>query len=311
MLGPMADPPPTGLVHRARHSVGYRGGEALERADRAGRRATASLRLRPNFLVIGAQKAGTSSLHEYLVDHPAVLSARVKEVQYFTKYYGRGEGWYRAQFPLALRGSRVRRRLGVPPAVGEATAACLFDPRAPERARAFDPELKLIAILRDPVERAHSHFQMELRWGRETGTFEEALAAEEAELPGVLELIREDPLSEPPDGFARSYVARGLYADQLERWLAHFERDQLLVLMSDELHGDPVGTMTEVTRFLGLPDWEARAYPLRGVQEYASMAPETRARLRSRFEPHDRRLAELLGRDLPWANATSGATAAR
>jgi Sulfotransferase domain len=300
MLEPMAAEPPSGFIDRTRRAVSYRGGRALERVDRIARRVTASARLRPNYLVIGAQKAGTSSLHDYLYRHPAVLTARVKEVQYFTKYHARGEGWYRAQFPLAARGRAVCQRVGVTPAVGEATAACLFDPRSPERVFSFDSSMKLIVLLRDPVERAYSHFQMELRWGRETGTFEEALAREEAELPEVLEKIRKDPVSEPRDGLARSYVARGLYAEQLERWLQFFEREQLLVLMSDDLRRDPAKTMSRVTDFVGIPRQRTMQYARRGVQQYAAMAPETRERLVRTFAPHDRRLAELLGEEPSW-----------
>jgi hypothetical protein len=165
--------------------------------------------------------------------------------------------------------------------------------------------MKLVTVLRDPIERAYSHFQMELRWGRETGTFEDALAREEVELPRDLALIREDQTSEPPSGFARSYVGRGLYADQLERWLAYFDPPQLLVVMSDDLADAPAETMTRVAAFLGIPAPRAAQYPRRGVQEYAAMAPETRDRLTHLFAPHDRRLAELLGRELPWMPGTA------
>jgi Sulfotransferase domain len=305
MLESMAAEPPSGFVERVRRGVSYRGGKALERADRAVRRATSSARVRPTYLVIGAQKAGTSSLHHYLSQNPAVLTARVKEVQYFTKYYARGEGWYRAQFPLVTYERAVRRRVGVSPAVGEATAACLFDPRSPERVHAFDSRMRLIALLRDPIERAYSHFQMELRWGRETGTFEEALDHEEAELPGVLERLRTNPSLGPSSGLGRSYVARGLYADQLERWLRLFDADQLLILMSNDLDDDPAETLSRVAGFLDVPEWHAPEYPRRGVQEYAAMAPETRERLARKFAAHDRRLVELLGRELPWSRATT------
>ena len=283
MLARMAAEPPSRFVERVRRGVSYRGGKALERADRAMRRATTSARVRPTYLVIGAQKAGTSSLHHYLSQNPAVLTARVKEVQYFTKYYARGEGWYRAQFPLVTHERAVRRRLGVSPAVGEATAACLFDPRSPERVHAFDPEMKLIAVLRDPIERAYSHFQMELRWGRETGTFEEALNREKTELPGVLERLHTNPNVGVSSGLGRTYVARGLYADQLERWLQLFDREQLLILMSDDLDNDPAGTLSRVAGFLGVPELHAAEYPRRGVQEYVAMAPETRERLARTF----------------------------
>ncbi len=303
----MAEQPPIGLVARARRGLAYRRRKALEQPRRMARRTTSMLRLRPTFLVIGAQKAGTTSLHEYLVEHPAVLCAATKEVQYFNQLYDGREGWYRSQFPLAARSWAVRRRLGVRPAIGEATAAYIFHPRVPERVHAFDPRMKLIAVLRDPVDRAYSHYQMELRWGRESGSFEEALAREEAELPPELELIRRDPTYVSPNGLARSYVARGCYAEQIERWLRFFPREQLLVLTSEELLGDPAEVMSRIAGFLGIPEWRAESYPLRGVREYPPIPPTTRERLAHTFEPHNRRLEELLGREVPWTRPATGA----
>jgi hypothetical protein len=170
--------------------------------------------------------------------------------------------------------------------------------------------MRLIAVLRDPVERAYSAYQMELRWGRETGSFEEALAREAAELPALLEQMRLDP-EHTPHGLGCSYVTRGLYADQLERWLQHFDRAQLLILTSDELAADPGATMAAVTAFLGIPGHEAARYERRGVQEYAPMHPATRDHLERTFAEPNRRLAELLGRDLPWSADVPRASSAR
>jgi len=283
---------------RARDATAWR----LRRLDERTRLATASRRLRPNYLLIGAQKAGTTSLHGYLRASPAVLTASIKEVQYFSKYYARGEDWYLAYFPLAARSRVARLRTGIVPAVGEASATYLFDPRAPERVRRFDPAMKLIVALRDPVDRAYSHYQMEHRWGRETLPFEEALAREEAELPHELERVLAEPESE--SGLECSYVARGRYAEQLDRWLEHFPREQLLVVTSDELLAEPRAVMTHVAAFLGLPEWHASSYPLRGVREYSTLPDETRERLARVFEPHNRRLEELLGRELAWTRPT-------
>jgi hypothetical protein len=272
------------------------------------RRATAPLRLRPNYLLIGAQRSGTTSLHDYLAQHPAVLPAKVKEVHYFHRYYEKGERWYRARFPIVARRRLVRRRTGVDPAVGEATPDYLFDPRAPARVHSFDPGMKLIVVLRDPVERAHSHWRMEQRHGRETLPFEDALDREERELDGELALLLEtEGYREAP--FCRSYVARGRYAEQLERWLELFPRDQLLVLTTDELEADPAAAVSRVSRFLGIPDWRSDSYRVRGAQGEADMAPHVRERLARTFAPHNRRLESLLGRELPWSRPPDPATA--
>ena len=96
-------------------------------------------------------------------------------------------------------------------------------------------------------------------------------------------------------------MAHGRYAEQLERWLRFFPREQLLILTSDDLLGDPAETMTAVAAFLCIPTWQAETYPLRPLNEYEPMAPETRDLLARSFEPNNRQLEELLGRKLPWA----------
>jgi len=204
----VAEPRSSALVEQVWRSVTWRLGRAVAPFAPAARRATARARLRPNFLVIGAQKGGTTALYRYLREHPAVLCATPKEVHYFNVEYQRSPGWYLAHFPLTTRGAAVRRRLGVRPAVGEVTPAYLFHPRVPERVHAFDPGLKLVAVLRDPVERAYSQYQMQLRGGTETRSFEYALEREVEEWPRELERLLADPTYVSPSGLQRSYVAR-------------------------------------------------------------------------------------------------------
>jgi hypothetical protein len=299
----------TDSARRVRRAAGYRLERVTSRARWLGRRATAGIRVPPSYLLIGAQKAGTTSLHRYLAEHPAVLPAAVKEVRYFNRFYERGEAWYLAHFPLAAHAAAVKRRIGTAPAVGEASAVYLFDPRVPERVHAFDPQIRLIAVLRDPVERAYSHYQMEVRWGRETLPLEAALEREEAELPGLLEHAVRNPLDTSDGGFPRSYLGRSRYAEQLERWLRFFSREQLLVLTSDELLAHPAMVMGRIAVFLGIPDHRAESYPLQGVREYASLPDDARDRLAHLFEPENRKLEDLLGRELPWGSARSTARA--
>jgi hypothetical protein len=295
----------SGLAARARRAAAYRLEKATARGRWLSRRATTRARLHPNFLVLGAQKAGTTSLHRYLSEHPAVLQASVKEVRYFNRFYANGEAWYLAHFPLALRGAAVRRRIGVRPAVGESSAVYLFDPRVPARVHAFDPAMRLVVLLRDPVERAYSHYQMEVRWGRETLPFDEALDREEAELPVLLGRAVADPLDTSDGGFPRSYLGRGRYAEQLERWLALFPREQLLVETSDDLLESPRDVMQRVAAHLDIPAHDAPSYPLEGVRPYPPLDDALRDRLASAFVSDNRRLEELLGRELGWSGAPS------
>jgi hypothetical protein len=276
------------LAGRVRRALDWRTRPARWRL----RVATAGLRARPTFLVIGAQKAGTTSLHSYLARHPDVLTAAKKEVEYFSRHYAQGEKWFLAHFPLRLwRGRR---------AVGEASATTLFHPLAHRWVHAFDPQMKLIVVVRDPVDRAYSHYQMEFRWGREKLSFEEALEREARELGPELERIAADPLTTSPLLLTCSYVARGRYMEQIERWLEVFPREQLFVVTSEELLADPAGVVARISAFLGIRAWRDESYPLRGVREYAPIDPVTRERLAREFEEDNRRLAVFLGRELDW-----------
>ena len=249
----------------------------------------------PDFLIIGGMKCGTTSLYAWLAEHPSVRRTR-KEIRYFSQRtrYAYGENWYRAHFPEHEPG-----RTWI---TGEGSPAYLFVPDAPERAAKLVPHAKLIALLRDPVERARSHWSHQFRRGIESedldSTMRRALRCETAggrspNLDGT-----------PPDPRDRqdSHLARGRYAEQLERWLTYYDRDSLLVLDSAELFERPVPTLNRVLDFLGLPPYpKLPELTVHGSRtDSATMRPETRELLRDYFEPFNRQLYRLLRRDLGW-----------
>jgi hypothetical protein len=253
-------------------------------------RATAPLRALPDFLVLGAQKAGTTALYTYLRRHPQIGGPVFKEVSFFDRHYVNGERWYRAHMPL--------RRSGL---VGEASPGYLFHPLAPERVAQMLPRSRLIALLRNPADRAFSHYQHEVAFGREDLSFEEALACEDERMEGELERMLREPAYFSYPWWNYTYLARGRYADQLERWYDAFPRDQLLVLFTDDLAADTAATYGRVLDFLGVEQHELESYPRIFEREYGDMDTRTRARLQEHFAEPNRRLAELLGRELPWA----------
>ncbi len=254
-------------------------------------RATARWRPLPDFLVIGAQKAGTTALYAYLRWHPGITGPSWKEVSFFDRHWWRGEAWYRGQFPL-----RSGQRL-----VGEASPSYLFHPLAPERVRSLVPDAKLIALVRDPVDRAYSHYQHEVALGREPLSFEDALAAEEERTRGEVERLVADPRAFSHAWWDHTYAARGRYADQLESWLEVFPREQLLVVPSEDLGERPAETYAAVLAFLGAESHALPDYPRVFEREYQPMRPETRAALAATFAEPNRRLEQLLGRSLGWS----------
>jgi hypothetical protein len=257
------------------------------------RRLLSSRRALPDFIIIGAQKSGTSSLYAQLAAHPHVLGASWKEVHFFDNHFSRGASWYRLHFPC------IRQLEHQPSCTGEATPGYLFHPRAAERIAEVVPDAKLIALLRNPVDRAISNYWHEVERGREHLPLEEALAAEG-------ERLRADEAGEDDDlafGYHHrhyAYTRRGLYAEQLKRYDRYFEGDQLLVLKSEDFFSDVQATFDRVARHLGLaPHALPRAEP-RNTGSYPEAPPAVRQRLEAFFRPHNRALYDFVGVSEPW-----------
>lgn len=253
-------------------------------------RVSARIRPLPDFLIVGAQRAGTTALYEYLRRHPAITGPAWKEVNFFDVHYRRGEAWYRGHFPI---GSRTRL-------VGEASPSYLFHPLTPARVAALLPDVRLIALLRDPVDRAHSHYHHERELGREPLSFEDALEREEERMRGELERMLADSAYFSHAWWNHTYLSRGRYAEQLERWLAVFPREQVLVLSSEQLFDRPGEAYTRILEFLGATPHDLGSYPHVFGRDYSEMRPETRRRLAHYYEESNRKLSELLGQELGW-----------
>jgi hypothetical protein len=234
----------------------------------------------PDFVVIGAQRSGTTYLYEQLIAHPQVEPPLRKEVQFLTLHWRRGTRWYRSHFP-------PRHHAGQ--RTCEASPYYLFHPDAPRRAALALPNTRFVAILREPSARALSHHRHNRANGIEPLGFEEALAAEP------------ERLATDPDGRHHrlySYVARGLYAEQIRRWRAAVG-DRLLVILSDDLFRNPLSTLDQVQAFVGLDRWPPERSDIRAHRSLApTVAPTTRRRLQETFAAPNRELALVLGRDL-------------
>ena len=261
------------------------------------RLATAPVRTLPDFIIIGAQKCGTTFLYQLLVQHPHVKPAFAKEVHYFDLNFRKGDNWYRSYFPLQMRSSRKY-------ITGEASPYYLFHPHAPRRAWAVVPDAKLIVLLRNPVDRAYSHYQHQVkrvkREARETLTFEEAIEAEERILSGEVSKMLQNEDYKSFSHRSRSYLSRGIYIDQLLLWSSFFRREQMLVLKSEDLFNDTTNALERVLDLLEIPRWAPETYSIPNKREYAGVSPLMRQRLNEYYKPHNQRLYEYLGVDLGW-----------
>ena len=244
----------------------------------------------PDFLIIGATKCGTTSLYEYMCEHPQVLPAIWKEIEYF-RFPERGVEWYLSHFPRVPDGGT--RYLS-----GEASTCYMSIFDAKTAVRAQFPNTKLIALVRDPVGKAISHFHHDVKIGCEHRSYEQALTRELDVLEGIKQPLHD---SEYYWKTERGYVWLGMYVYFLENWLTAFPREQLLVIPSEDLYGKPAETLTKVFQFLGLPDHRLAKYDVHLQGNYEKKADDPmRERLKRFFAPHNERLEQLLGRQLDW-----------
>ena len=249
----------------------------------------------PDFVIIGTQRGGTTSLHAYLSAHPQVITPATKELHFLTDRSERGLAWYLGQFPREL-----------PPGVvtGEATPYALFHPLAPRRLLEIAPAAKSIVLLRNPVDRAYSHFLLERSRGEETLDFAAALDAELERLDGEEARLARDPAYASTAHKHASYMARGEYARQLERWFGVFPREQILVVRSEDLYERSAETFGRVAEFLAINPDKTIPFATHNRTSGPPLDPEIRHRLSEHFAPTNARLADLLGWDPGWSKST-------
>jgi len=257
-------------------------------------RLTSPWRGLPGFIIVGVQKGGTTSLFEYLSVHPNILPPFRKEIKYFDFNYHFGQGWYRANFPL-------RRKLALKNALtGEASPNYIFHPLGLERIASALPGIKVIAILRNPVKRAFSHYHHMREQGKETLSFEQAIEAEEGRLHGEAGRIAADNRHPSDEYFNHSYLARGRYIEQVPRLYELFPRENILILQSEEFYARTADMYHQVLDFIGLPKVDLPGYRVANQGKYAPMQAGTRQQLVDYFAPYNQQLYQYLQRDFGW-----------
>jgi hypothetical protein len=252
----------------------------------AWRRVSADSRFLPHFVIIGAQRAGTTSLYSWLCSQELVAPALKKEIHYFDVKYHKGERWYRAHYHLKREGTIT----------GEASPYMLFHPLAPSRAAADLPaSTKFIVLLREPVSRVVSQYWHERRRGFEKESFERAIALEPERLAGTEEIVAAGGRSFAHQHY--SYVARGAYAGQVERWFDAVSPERVLVIESEKLFKEPA-VSAELLDWLGLPPCQEPLPIENSARRSSKPDAELLNSLKRHFQPHNERLFELLGREL-------------
>jgi len=247
----------------------------------------------PCFLIIGAAKCGTTSLYNYLVKHPHISPAIKKEVHFFDINFSKGFEWYQTQLNCASKKDNLL--------IGEASACYLFHPLAPRRIAQSFPQVKLIILLRNPTQRAFSHYRHMVRRGIEKLNFEQAINSESQRLNGEREKMLANERYNSSNYRKHSYCTRGIYIDQIKHWMRYFPKEQFLIIKSEDLFAQPENILKQVHTFLGIPPCPLNNYPKH--QYHPSPVPldkEVRDQLTDFFRPYDKALEEFLDRKFDW-----------
>jgi hypothetical protein len=246
----------------------------------------------PDFLIIGAQKGGTTSLYVYLTQHPQIAHATQKEVHYFDLNFDKGADWYYSQFPQPENDPYK--------ITGEASPYYIFHPHVPQRIYDLCPQVKIIVLLRNPVDRAISHYYHCIKIGYESLSLESAIAQEPERLKGEIKKLLASPTYYSYEHQHHTYLKRGIYADQLPAWMKLFPKEQILIIKSEDLYTNPSETVNTVLEFLDLPPQQLETYEKYNSTQYQPVSEAVYQQLKDYFRSHNQRLAELCDRDFGW-----------
>lgn len=252
-------------------------------------RLTARFRKLPDFLIIGVAKGGTSSLYSYLSQHPDLELSREQEIHYFASFYNRGINYYRSFFPLKSSTKMT----------GESSPYYFFHPQAPSRIKRDLPNARIILLLRDPVKRAYSNYNMvkSIDWVK---SFDEAVSIEKDRILPHHERIKTDPNYKNQHHQTFSYITRGYYSEQLENWLKHYNREDILILKSEEFFQDPKNTLREVYAYLGIDEKYPQDLTPKNSRVYEQLPDTDYQRYKRLFTEDAEKVRALLGDRFTW-----------
>jgi hypothetical protein len=276
------------------------------------RQVTSRFRMLPTFIIAGAQKSGTVALFIYLSQHPGVIRPFRKEPHFFDLHYQLGLNGYRNYFPAYWTQRFQAIRQQQPVMTFEATPDYIFHPLAAQRMAATLPDVKVIVILRNPIDRAWSHYVHNATTAgqREPLSFDDAIEGEDERLAGLENQIVSGETVNPPAYFHYSYRTRGIYIRQLRRLYDHIPADNILIVKNEDMASQTDAIYQQALAFVGLPEYHLPEYPRKNVSreakyanrdiEIAPMSVATRQSLREFYQPYNQELYDFLGRDFGW-----------
>ena len=258
---------------------------------------TGPLRVLPDFIIIGSMKCGTTSLYYDICEHPCASPAAYDEIGFFDSNFHLGLNWYRSMFPTKRRIEDIRRKEGVA-ITGEDTPFYFWNPVAAKRIQKLLPNIKLITILRNPIDRAYSEYQDVVSSESNSPSFETFIENE-------INTRRKDSSLITEENFEifnqkNSYLLKGIYVDQLKIWAGLFPKEQIFTLSTENLNSEPITALESVFQYLNLPDYKIKNIQHQKQKKYVPMNSQTRKILIEFFKPHNERLFKFIGKKFDW-----------
>jgi|APSaa5957512535_1039671.scaffolds.fasta_scaffold63227_2 hypothetical protein len=262
---------------------------------------TSSLHTLPNFLIIGTAKSGTTSLFEHLIKHPSIFPPLAQQPNYFTSHYQKSESWYRSFFPSIIRKNIIQNVKKQKFLTGEASTQYYWYPHAAKRVKSLLPNAKIILLLRNPIDRSYSQYQMEFTKGNEELTsFEDAIELENERIQDEYKKMLQDKNYYSKKYTIQSYITKSIYVNYIEEWLKYFPKEQFLFLNSEEFNSDTSKVYKKTLNFLGVSEIDFKKYDVFRAAKYSEMNSNTRKKLSEFFKPHNERLYKLIDQNFDW-----------
>ena len=262
---------------------------------------TSSMHILPDFLIIGTAKSGTTSLFENLIKHPSIFPPLAQQPNFFTSYYYKGQSWYRSYFPSIISknlNQNIKKKKFL---TGEGSTQYYWYPHAPKRVKSLLPNVKIILLLRNPIDRSYSQYQMEFSKGNEElSSFEDAIELENERIQDEYEKMLQDENYYSKKYTIQSYITKSIYVNYIEEWLKYFPREQFLFLNSEEFNSDTSKVYKKTLNFLEISEIDLKNYEVFRAAKYSKMNPSTRKKLSEFFKPYNEKLYKLIDQNFHW-----------
>lgn len=254
----------------------------------------------PNFVIIGAPRSGTSSLYYYLTQHPSIFSCKIKEPNYFAMYYDRSLNWYKTFFPTIWSKFEFEKKQKTKFLTGEASTQYYWYPHVAKRVKKVLPNIKLIMLMRNPIDRSFSQYQMEVQHGHEKLSFEEAIKNEKNRTENEHKKMLTDESYFSPKYTMYAYIEKSLYINYVKNWLKFFSKENFLFIQSETFYKQPLTIVNKIFEFLELPIMSVDTSKILKKYTIQTINPETRKRLAEYFKPFNEKLYSLIGENFHW-----------